>query len=180
MLELLKQRRSIRKFKTQEIEPEKIAQLIQGALLSPSSRSFTPWEFIIVTDKQLLQQLASAKQAGSAFLKNAPLAIVVLADPQVSDVWIEDASIASILIQLVAVSMGLGSCWVQIRERKHNDSVTSEDYVREVLNIPEQIKVEAIIAIGYPNESKSYHREEELKYQKVFLNGYQVPYTFSK
>lgn len=180
MLELLKQRRSIRKFKDQEIEPEKIAQLVQGALLSPSSRNFTPWQFIVVTDKQLLQQLASAKQMGSAFLKNAPLAIVVLADPQVSDVWVEDASIAAILIQMVAVSVGLGSCWIQIRERKHNDSVNAEDYIREVLNIPGPLKVEAIVAVGYPDESKAPHREEELKYQKVFSNKYQVPYTYSK
>lgn len=180
MLELLKQRRSIRKFKTQEIEAEKIIQLLQGALLSPSSKNSIPWEFIVVTDKQLLQQLALAKKTGATFLKNAPLAIVVLADPQVSDVWIEDASIAAIIIQTVAISLSLGSCWVQIRERKHNDTVSAEDYVRGVLNIPERIKVEAIIGIGYPDESKAPHREEDLKYQKVFSNGYQVLYTFSK
>ena len=180
MLELLKQRRSIRKFKDQEIEPEKITQLLKGALLSPSSRNFTPWEFIVVTDKQTLQQLALAKSSGSAFLKNAPLAIVVLADPRVSDVWIEDASIATILIQMVAESIGLGSCWVQIRERKHNEDVSSEDYARWVLNIPEELKVEAIVGIGYPDETKATHREENLKYHKVFLNGYQVPYTFQK
>lgn len=173
LLELLKKRRSIRKFKEQSIEQEKIAQLVQGALLSPSSRSFTPWEFIVVTDKAVLQQLAKSKQAGSTFLKGAPLAIVVLADPKASDVWIEDASIATILIQMMAESMGLGSCWVQIRERKHDENTSSEDYVRQVLQIPEHIKVEAIVGIGYPDEVKTPHREEDLKYQKVFLNGYQ-------
>ncbi len=179
MLELLKQRRSIRKFKDQDIEPEKITQLVKGALLSPSSRSLTPWEFIVVTDKQTLQQLASAKSAGSAFLKGAPLAIVVLADPLVSDVWIEDASIATILMQMVAESIGLGSCWVQIRERKHSEGICSEEYVRQVLNIPEHLKVEAILGVGYPDETKAPQREENLKYHKVFLNGYQVPYDAS-
>lgn len=180
MLALLKQRRSIRKYKEQEIEPAKISQLLKGALLAPSSRGFSPWEFITVTDKQILQQLALAKQAGSAFLKQAPLAIVVLADPRVSDVWIEDASIATILIQMVAESLDLGSCWVQIRERKHSEAVSSEDYVRRVLNIPEEIKVEAIVSIGYPEETKAPQREENLKYQKVYLNGYQKPYAWQK
>ena len=178
MLDLLKKRRSIRKFKNQSVEPEKIEQLLKGALLSPSSRNFSPWEFIVVTEQQILQQLASAKQAGSTFLKNAPLAIVVLADPQVSDVWIEDTSIATILIQMVAESMELGSCWVQIRERKHSDGISSEEYVRGILNIPGHINVEAIVAIGYPDEPKAPHREGNLKYHKLFLNGYQVPYTF--
>lgn len=180
MLTLLKKRRSIRKYKDQEVETEKINQLLQGALLAPSSRSLDPWEFIVVTDKQLLQQLARAKQAGSSFLKQAPLAIVVLANPQVCDVWIEDTSIATILIQLVAESLGLGSCWIQIRERKHSEDMSSEEYVRRVLNIPEEMKVEAMVSIGYPAETKAPRREEELKYHKVFINGYPKPYDFQK
>jgi nitroreductase len=180
MLELLKQRRSIRKFKAQAVEPEKIEQLIKGALLSPSSRGFAPWQFIVVTDQKVLQQLATAKQAGSAFLKNAPLAIVVLADPEVSDVWIEDISIATILIQMVAQSIGLGSCWVQIRQRKHSEDITSETYIRQVLHIPEQLQVATIVGLGYPDETKVPHRDEDLKYDKVHLNDYNVSYKQGK
>ena len=178
MLNLLKKRRSIRKYKEKAVEPEKIKEIIQGALLSPSSRGRTPWEFIVVTDNDTLQKLSSSKQGGSAFIKEAPLAIVVLADSEVCDVWIEDASSATTLIQLVAESLELGSCWVQIRERKHNDEVSAEEYVSGILNIPKNLRVEAIVSIGYPDEVKESHQEGNLKYEKVFLNNYSSKYKF--
>ena len=52
-----------------------------------------------------------------------------------SDVWIEDCSIAAIIVHLAAESLGLGSCWIQVRNRQHNAETTSEDYVRDVLGI---------------------------------------------
>lgn len=177
MLELLKKRRSIRKFKDKEIEEEKIAQLMEGALLSPSSRGRKPWEFIVITDKNILNKLSFSKHAGSTFLKNAPLGIVVLGNPDVSDVWVEDTSIATILIQLVAESIGLGSCWIQIRERNYNDNTKSEDYIRQIFNIPESIRIESIIAIGYPDEIKASYEEDDLNYSKVFVNSYKNQYN---
>ncbi|MCC5911778.1 MAG: nitroreductase family protein, partial [Clostridiaceae bacterium] len=159
MLELLKKRRSIRKFKSQKIEKEKIDLLVKSALLSPSSKGIRPWEFVVITDEQVIEKLATAKEHGSVFIKNAPLAIVVLGDEGKNDVWIEDTSIASVIIQIMAESIGLGSCWVQIRERNHKPGVLAEDYVREVLSIPETRRVESIIAIGYPNEEKSPYEE---------------------
>ena len=171
-IELIRKRRSIRRFKQKEIEPEKIELLIEAALRSPSSRSLNPWEFIVVTDKELLEKLSKAKEHGSAFLKGAPLGIVVCADPERCDVWVEDCSIASIFIQLAAESIGLGSCWIQIRKRMHNDSKTAEEYVRELLGIPDRMRVESIIAIGYPDEKKPPHPRESLQYEKVFRNMY--------
>lgn len=176
MLSLLKKRRSIRRYQNREIENEKVDELIKAALLSPSSRGFEPWEFIVVDDKEILNQLADAKEAGSAFLDGAAVGIVVCADPEVSDVWIEDTSIASINIQLAAEKLGLGSCWIQIRNRNHNDEKTSNEYVKEVLNIPDDLEVESIIAVGYAGEEKSPHREDNLKYQKVFRNSYGSSY----
>ena len=172
MLEILKNRRSIRKYKDKKVEDEKIEQLIQAALLSPTSRNFYSWEFIVVDDKETIEKLSKAKVSGSAFLKDAPLAFVVLGDPQVSDVWVEDASIASIIIQLVAQSLGLGTCWIQIRKRGHDGDITSEDYVRDLLGIPEGKKVESIISIGYPDEERPIHKIEDLKFDKVYKNKY--------
>ncbi len=172
MLELLKKRKSVRKYKNQKIENEKIDFLIKAALLSPSSRNLNPWEFIIVDDKKLLDTLSKSKEHGSAFLKNAPLAITVIADYEKSDVWIEDCSIASIIIQLTAESIGLSSCWIQIRERSHNEGITSEQYIKKILNIDEKYKVESIIAIGYHDEIKKTHIEEELDFNKIHNNSF--------
>ncbi len=172
MMEILQRRRSIRKYKKKKVEEDKIKKLIQAALLSPSSRSLCPWEFLIVEDEKTIKDLASAKDMGSSFLEQAPLAIVILANEEVSDVWVEDSSIASIIIQLMAESLGLGSCWIQIRKRQHKLNVTAGDYIRGLLGLPASTKVESIIAIGYPDEEKPAHDLTELKYEKIHRNVY--------
>ncbi len=169
---LIQKRRSIRRFLKRDIEPEKIDLLVEAALRAPSSRGLNPWEFIVVTERETLDRLSMAKIHGSSFLKNANLGIVVCADPEKCDVWVEDASIASIFIHLAALSLGLGSCWIQIRERMHNEIMTSEEYISGILNIPANLKVESIVAVGYPDEEKPPHTKEELEYEKVRNNVY--------
>lgn len=174
MLELLKRRRTIRKFKEDKVTNQMQNDLIKAALLSPSSRKINPWEFVVVNDVEYLEKLSRSKN-GSTFLKDAPLGIVVLADESKSDVWVEDASISAIIIQLAAESMGLGSCWIQIRNRMHSDNQTSEDYIKNVLEIPENYRVEVILAIGFPDEEKTPHDDEELQFSKVHLNRFNNP-----
>ncbi len=169
---LIKQRRSIRKYKDTPIEREKVEQLIEAALRSPSSRSFNPWRFIVVDQPDLLEKLAGAKPHGSSFLKKAPLGIVVCADPNASDVCVEDASIASIFIHLAAHSLGLGSCWIQIRKRDHDSLRSADIYIKDLLGIPDNIMIESIIAIGYPDEAKKGHPKETLEYDKVSFNKF--------
>ena len=176
-LSLAQSRRSIRKYRDKPVESEKIDRLVEALLRAPTSMGKNSWEFVLVTDSDLLHKLSGAKPHGSAFLKDAALAIVVCANPQISDVWIEDASIASIFIHLAAASLELGSCWIQIRERKHNDMQTAEAYIAEILNLPSHLKVVSMIAIGYPDELKSAHPKESLPYDKVSLNRYGVMYS---
>jgi nitroreductase len=175
-LSLAQKRRSIRKYLDKPVEAEKIDSMVEAVLCAPTSRGQNSWEFVVVTDPALLENLSRSKPHGASFLKKAALGIVVCGNPQISDVWIEDASIASIFIHLAAASLDLGSCWIQIRERNHNDSQTAEAYIAKVLNLPPHIKVESIIAIGYPAESKSAHPKESLPYDKVSLNNYGTPY----
>jgi len=155
MIELLRTRRSIRRFTPERVDQACIDSITEAALRAPSSRSIDPWEFILVDDPGILRSLSTAKQHGSEFLKGAPLGIVVCADSTKSDVWIEDCSIAAIIIQLTAHSLGLGSCWAQIRSRGHDDQTTAEAYVQELLGLPEHIRVESIIGIGHPDERKT-------------------------
>jgi len=177
-LSLVEKRRSIRRYQEKSVEAGKVDMLVEAALRSPSSRGFNPWEFVIVNNRDLLVKLSKAKPHGASFLKNASLGIVVCADPEKCDVWVEDASIASIFLHLMSESMGLGSCWIQIRKRMHDQTKSAQAYVRELLNIPENLEVESIIAIGYPAESKSPHRKEDLQYEKVHYNEYGKPYNF--
>ena len=174
MIELLRNRRSIRSYLDRPVEPEKIELLKEAVLRSPTSRNIDPWEFIFVDDRELLPRLAVCKPHGARFLEHAPLGIVVCGDSEASDVWIEDCSIASILVQMVAQSLGLGSCWIQVRNRQYNDRATSERYVQDVLGIPDHIKVESIIAIGYPAEVRSPKPTEDLEPEKVHTNTFRA------
>jgi nitroreductase len=173
-LHLLSSRRSIRKFTEQSVEKEKIDQLIEAALRSFSSRSINPWHFIIVDDRSILQQLAAAKPHGAGFLKDAPLGIVVCGDASESDVWVEDTAIASALIHLAAHDLGLGSCWIQIRKREHSALKSADRYVKDLLAIPDNIKIESIIAIGYPDEVKEGHAKDTLQTEKVSFNSFNL------
>lgn len=171
--ELINTRRSIRKFKDAPVEKEKVDLLIEAALRSPSSRSFNPWRFIVVDDRDKIQLLSQAKPHGSSFLAGAPLCIVVCGNRDESDVWVEDASIASIFTHLAAHEMGLGSCWIQIRKREYNASKSADTYVKDVLKIPDNIMIEAIVAVGYPDEVKKGHKKDTLPYEKVSFNTYE-------
>lgn len=172
LLDLLRKRRSVRQFEDKPVEQEKIDALLEGALRSPSSRGFNPWEFIVVEDKECLMKMAQAKQHGSAFLKNAPLAIVVCADQRKTDVWVEDTSIASLILHLLAADLGLGSCWVQIRLRDYDENTTSQKYLEGILGLEENIVVEAIIGIGYEKGSLPGHPKSSLQYDKIYLEQY--------
>ena len=176
ILPLIQKRRSIRKYQKKPVEFDKIQTLVEAALRSPSSMGHNPWEFVVVDDADLLDRLSKARPQGSAHIKNAPLGIVVCADPERSTVWVEDAAIASTYIQLTAESLGLGSCWIQIRERMHDQAKTAETYVEEVLSIPKTLKVEAMIAIGYPDEKKEPRKKEDLQWNKVSRNSYGRPF----
>ena len=175
-LELIEKRRSIRRYADQPVEAQKVALLVEAAVRAPSSRSLNPWEFIVVTDRDMLAKLSRAKPHGAAFLKGAALGFVVCADPQRCDVWIEDAAIASIFVHLAAASLGLGSCWIQIRDRMYDEHRSSRAYVAELLGLPEGREVESIVAIGYPAEQKNPHPQADLPYERVFRDRYGVPW----
>ena len=168
MLNLLQKRRSIRRFTDEPINADNIVEILQSALLAPSSKSIRPWEFIVVNAQATLTQLALARKPAMAFLSDAQAAVVVLADTSKNDVWVEDCSIAAVLMQLTAAELGLGSCWVQIRARESGEEgVSSDQYVRRLLDIPNGYAVEAIIALGHPAEEKRPQALDKLLYQKV-------------
>jgi len=170
--DLIKNRRSMRKFTGEELTQDQVVTLLKAALMSPSSKRSNPWQFIVVDDKETLQQLSICKEMGASFLKDAALAIVVMADPLASDVWIEDAAIASLMIQLQAEDMGLGSCWIQVRERFTATGIPSGDFVHNVLDIPLQLQVLSIVAVGHKGMERKPFNEEHLQWEKVHLGKY--------
>jgi len=178
--DLIQKRRSIRRFKDQPVELDKIDMLMEAALRAPSSRGLNPWEFVVVDDRPLLKTLATCKPHGAGFLGQAPLGIVVCADPARCDVWVEDCAIAVTFIQLMATALELGSCWIQVRKRDHVSGCPARDIIARQLDLPERLEVEAMIAIGYPLQPKTGHARDTLLFDRVHQNGFGSPYRFQK
>ncbi len=172
---LITNRRSCRKFTDQLLTPDAVELLLRSALLAPSSKRKTPWQFVVVEDKEMLQKLSVSKAQGAGFLADAALAIVVIADGLSSDVWVEDASIASIYIQLQAEALGLGSCWAQIRNRLTPDDTDADEYVRRLLDIPYQLQVLSIVGVGYKAQKSKPFNEENLQWEKIHAEKYVTP-----
>jgi nitroreductase len=170
-IELARKRRSIRKFTSQQVEQEKVDAIIEAALRAPSGRA-AKLEFVVVKDKALLEKLSIAKPSGAAFVKDASVGIVVCGDPSESHLWIVNCSIAAVSMQYAAHSMGLGSRWTQMRGNNYDDSKSSRDYIAELLDLPDNLDVECIIAIGYPGEDMVPYRKEDLDFDKVSYNRY--------
>lgn len=172
LLDVMLKRRSIRKY-TEEIIPDDIIKrILQAGLLSFSGRNLDPWEFIVVKDKDILRSLSKTKKAGSAMLAEADCAIVVIGDKDKTDVWTEDCSIAMTYMHMMAADQGVGSCWIQCRLRETADGQNSEEYVRGVLNIPENYGVEAILSLGIPEQEREPKVLSDIQLDKIHENKF--------
>ena len=170
--ELVKIRRSHRKFTDEEISPEHVQSILRAALMSPTSKSQRAWQFVVVDDKTDIEKLADAKDLGSQFMKGAPLAIVVLGDPQKNDCWVEDGSISAVSMQYQAEELGLGSCWVQMRGRGLADGTPADEVIRGVLDIPANLNTLCIIAVGHKADERKPQNEDNLKWENVHAEKY--------
>jgi len=170
--ELAEKRRSVKVYAKRPVEAGKIDAIIEAALRSPSGRGTRPWDFVVVTDKTLLEKLSVAKPQGADFVKNVPVAVVVCGDPSASGLWVEDCTVAAVTMQYAAQALGLGSRWTQIRENNFKEETTSTQYIAQLLGLPENLTVQCIIALGYPGEEIAPYRKDELRFDKVSYNRY--------
>ena len=170
--DLVQKRRSHRKFTDEEIDADDLKLILRAALMSPTSKNQRAWQFVVVDDKLDLEKLADAKNLGSQFLKDAPVAIVVLDDPVQNDCWVEDGSIAAASMQYQAEELGLGSCWIQMRGRGLDDGTTADTVIRGVLDIPDNMNCLCIIAVGHWTDERREQSEDKLKWENVHLNKF--------
>jgi nitroreductase len=168
---LITTRRSTRKFTDQQLSGDDVKKILQSALLAPTSKNCKSWEFIAVEDKNLLQQLSVCKNSGSAYLEGCTLAVVVLGNKTITDIWVEDASIAATYMQLHAEDLHIGSCWCHIRNRLLGES-SSEQYVRDLLGIPDHFGVLCIIGFGYKTRENKPADLSNLTWEKVHVGGF--------
>lgn len=154
--EIIARRHSVRKFTDQSVDRAIIDEMIEEAMAAPSSKNSRSTGFMIVEDKSILEAISEMRESGSAFVKDAAAAIVVLGDAEKTDLWVDNASISTTFLMLSAVDKGLGSCWVHVNGRPRSKTDASkgmaEDYIRELLGIKDNMKVLCVLALGYESE----------------------------
>ena len=159
-------------FTDELIDKDTVCNLMKAVLMSPSGHRINPWEFVLVEDKATLKALSQSKEHGAGLLEGAAMAVVVLGDTTKTDVWIEDCSIATIILQLAAEDFGLGSCWVQMRLRKDADSNLAEDNVRNLLDIPAHYAVLSIVGLGHKARETNPFDEEKMQWDKIHIGRF--------
>lgn len=170
--DLIVSRRSIRRYTDRQLSADDVKLIMEAALMAPTSKSSRSWQFILVDDADKLEKLALCKPMGANAIAKCSLAVVVAADPTKSDPWIEDASVAASYMQLQAADLGIGSCWIQIRGRYTADDVPSEEYVQELLGMPDTLPVVCIITFGYANEERKPQNTEKLLWEHVHIDSW--------
>lgn len=151
--QILAKRRSVRRFTDREVPREVVERLLAQTLTAPSSRNCRSTRLLVVDDPALVARMADMRDYGSAFLKGAPLAVVVLGDTTKSDLWRENAAIAATVLQLACVDEELASCWVHVhgRPRRKDDpsGPQAADYLREFLPVPAGCEPLCVVALGF-------------------------------
>lgn len=151
LLYTIKTRRSIRKYTDEPLPENALRHILLAGMYSPSSRNRRPWEFILVNDPDMLKKMSGCRVGSAKMLEHAKAAIVVIGNPEVSDVWIEDCSVVMYGMHLMADYLGVGSCWIQCRLRQAEDGSSTKEYLRHLLHFPEILKWKRFFLSGCRN-----------------------------
>ena len=160
LLDLVRQRKSVRNFLDRPVEREKILMCLEAARLAPSASNSQPWRFIVVDDKPLKDKLCKAAFGGlysiNSFCRTAPVIVVVISEKSQflariggmfrgTKFYLIDIGIAGEHFVLQAEDLGLGTCWI---------GWFNEKAVKSILNIPQHKKIDILIALGYYDRAK--------------------------
>lgn len=183
IFEVIRTRRSIRRFKDKPVEDEKIRTLLEALRQSPSWSNLQCWRLIVVRDKITREKISNLSYVESFFaplgykanpsrkgIAEAPVVIIACADPSQSGVlwdqpfYMTDIGIAAQNLMLAAHALGLGTVFV---------GVFKEEKLRDLLNIPQNIRIVGIFPIGYPLEEKTEGPPRKPLDEIVFYEGWE-------
>jgi nitroreductase len=161
ILEIIKERRSVRRYKPDPIPEDILQRVLEAARFSPSGKNLQPWKFILVKDESLKKRLVVAS-VGQTFIAQAPVVIVACAFPDkcysrmgnYMKSWPVDVAIAVEHMMLQAQEEGLGTCWIGAFE---------EEEVKSILHVPEEVRVLALTPLGYPDENPAPRGRKDLQ-----------------
>ena len=167
-LKQLLNRRTIRKYEDRRLPRELITTLLQSAMNAPSACNQQCWHFIVIEDREKLNELSEI-HSGYHTMKNAPLVVLVCSEPGKAKLECfldQDCAAATENILIAAEALGLGALWMGVNQTTPGDSVI----IRKVLNIPEDIKPFSFVALGYPTEQ--VQPQNKYDESKIYYNSF--------
>lgn len=165
VFEAIEKRASVRAFKRSSISREELAKIVDAGRRAPSGYNTQPWEFIIVTDRAILDRLGDIQGC----ISQADAAIGIVADESATKYWKEDASAAIENMLLAAVALGYASLWVE------GYVLMNEEFGKEVLQVPDRLRLLAILPIGKPDQTPRQGNKKPLK-EITYSDTYGVPW----
>ena len=151
VLNAILSRRSIRLYTADPVPEELVLQLLEAAMSAPSAGNQQPWQFVVITDKDILRQVPSCHPY-AYMVPSAPLAIVVCGDLSLvtrKGYWVQDCSAATENLLLAAGGLGLGAVWLGVYPLQQRVAG-----LRRLLELPEHVVPLALVPVGYPAEHK--------------------------
>jgi len=152
--EVIKSRRSIRDFSTKPVPKDLIEKIIDCARFAATARNVQPWEFVVVTDKNILKQIANIAENGR-FIADCSCCIVVLCED--TKYYLEDGCAATVSLMLAGYGLGIGSCWVAGDKKPYSQGIL------EFINAPKKFKLVSLVALGYPGSDPVLPEKRPLK-----------------
>ena len=149
MLEVIKTRRSIRKFTSEDVDDKTINQIIEMGTWAPSGLNNQPWKFVVIKDKEVLEEL-SQQTVYSHIIQNAPVCIAVFLDNEESYDRVKDLQAIGACLQNMLLTihyLGLGGVWL-------GEILKNREKVERILKVPEKLELMAVVALGHPAEKK--------------------------
>jgi nitroreductase len=175
--DVVKTRKSVKKFKDTPIDTKKLDRMVNAAMMSPSWKNNNSYKFIIVHDKTKLEQISKSimnkDNSAAQSILEAPMTAIVVADPASSgevenkEYYLVDSAIAMEHFILSATNEGYGTCWI---------ASLDEDIIKNALSIPQNYKVVALTPIGEISESKEHNEKKDVR-DFVFLNSWDNSYS---
>jgi len=140
-LEAIRRRRSIRSFTGDPVPPEDLEKIVDAGRLAASGHNRQPWDFIVVTDREMIDRLKIAAQ----WMDRAGAIIAVVIDPS-AEFWLEDGSAAVENMLIASTALGYGSCWLE------GDTLPREEELKALLGVPSARRLLTLVPIGMPAE----------------------------
>ena len=173
LTDILKKRRSVRKFETRPVPHDVIEGVLTLTLTAPSSKNTRSTRFMVIDTPETLERISQMRDFGSSFLAGVPCAVIVAGDTSATDLWLDNAAISATILQLAAEEAGLGSCWVHIngRPQKRDEPLgpTAGEYLREFLPLPADWNPLCVVALGYPADTPKPHHERDDTDKTIWL-----------